>query len=77
MVVSPFIGLGLGCYALYIGNKWANECNKYAFENTTDGGVLKFKSYEESKTYNRKRNLSKLSPFLFISFSILGLMIWK
>jgi len=77
MVVSPFIGLGLGCYALYKGIKWKNECDRYAFENTTDGGVLQFKSFEDSKKYNQKRNLSKMSPFLFISFIILGLMIWK
>ena len=77
MVISPFIGLGVAVWLVYKAIALKNECDRYDFENMTDGGVVQYKSFEESRKYQRKRTFSKLNWMLAVYAIFIGLMIWK
>jgi hypothetical protein len=45
----------LGAYLIWFSGKKITLCKKYEFENRTDGGVVKFSSYEEAEKFRRRK----------------------
>lgn len=43
-----------GILILWKGHKIGEEWNRYNFENTTDGGVVQHRTFEDSKRHQRK-----------------------
>jgi hypothetical protein len=66
--------LGFGVVVLVIAYRGLRNLDKYEFENTTDGGVIEFSSYEASVSHSRKKflyGLCLLGGFLLVALGVL------
>lgn len=70
-----FIILLLGGYIAYRGYKKLDLLKKYEFENTTQGGVVEFESYEKSKTHESKKVIHRIVFFFGILVFWIGFLI--
>lgn len=76
--------LVLGVIKIRKSSKVMDDLKRYEFENTTDGGTVKFTNYEESQNHeiNKKRAelvaaLSVFSMFFGVIFLSIALFIYK
>ena len=66
----------VGGLLLTRGFKTHHEVNRYEFENRSGGGVVQFKSYEDSLRHEAKANRSKMSlqvGFLLVLAGVIAL----
>jgi hypothetical protein len=66
--------IGSGVLMLIFGGKMLARADRYEFENRTDGGVVRFESYEASNTHEAKKSLGKLLCVVGFVFLIFGIM---
>ncbi|WP_297336636.1 hypothetical protein [Algoriphagus sp.] len=71
-----FIITFLGAYLAFRGYKMLDLLKKYEFENTTQGGVVEFDSYEKSKKHESKKVIGRIIFFAGISVFWIGFLIW-
>ena len=70
-----FIIILLGGYIAYRGYKKLDLLKKYEFENTSQGGVVEFESYEKSKNHESKKVIGRITFFAGIIAFWIGLLI--
>ena len=59
---------------IYVMNL-SNEVERYNFENRTDGGTVKYDSFEKSKEFQRKTALARLTGVVAFFMAVPGLII--
>lgn len=64
-----------GFIVLLLGMKWQRNLKKYEFENRTDGGVIKFSSFDASQAHKYKKDGARLLTGAGGIISILGLLL--
>lgn len=65
--------LFIGIFLITSGLRSVRELRKYEFENTTDGGVVQFDSYEESRRHNMKILKARYRLYLSSIFLVGGI----
>lgn len=60
-----------GILALILGSNINKKLNKYEFENRTDGGVIKFRSFEDETNHKRQRGYAKI----LFNLGLLGIVV--
>ncbi|MFC3416348.1 hypothetical protein [Algoriphagus hitonicola] len=69
-----FIIILLGGYIASRGYKKLDLLKKYEFENTTQGGVVEFDSYEKSKNHESKKAMGRITFFAGIIVFWIGFL---
>ena len=70
----------LGIWMIWRAGKWTVKLDKYEFENRSEGGVVGFKTYEDSVVHQSKRTLSRYlmgCAFSLVLIAICMLALWK
>lgn len=63
----------LGIFVGFRGYKRIDRLRKYEFEHTTDGGVVQFDSYENSKKHESGKAIGKIIIYAGILIFWIGL----
>lgn len=69
-----FILILIGGYIAFRGYKKLDLLKKYEFENTTQGGVVEFDSYEKSKNHESKKVTGRVIFFAGIIVFWIGFL---
>jgi hypothetical protein len=70
----------LGIWMIWRAGKWTVKLDRYEFENRSEGGVVGFKTYEDSVVHQSKRTLSRYlmgCAFSLVLIAVCILALWK
>ena len=70
-----FLFVALGIFLFSKGRKINLECEKYEFENRTNGGVIQFKDFKESKRHEAKKQSARIFGNLSMFAFLVGLIL--